>query len=94
MDLSLGVHPPRLHGRRGWMEGLCLLDYHLGPYHLPQPPLVPIQQQRDFGYQAGPADTRRDYGPPLPQPSWADQVEYQDGHGQLSAVADGNRPPA
>ena len=40
------------------------------------PALVPIQPRRDYSYQAGPVDTRRVYGPPESQPSWADQVEY------------------
>ena len=47
-----------------------------GPHHpAPPPPLVPIQPHGYLGYQARPADTRRDYGLPVSQPSWADQVE-------------------
>ena len=74
MDLSLGVLPLRLHGPREWMGDPRLLDR--APITLLH--LVPICSEGDFGYQAGFADTRRDYSPLVPQSSWADQVEYQD----------------
>ena len=73
MGLSLGGPP----SQTPWMDG-GPLSSRLGPHHPPPPPLVPIQPQGDFSYQAGHADTRRDYSPPVSQPSWADQVEYQD----------------
>ena len=76
MDLSLGGPPPQTPWSSGLDGGPS--SSRLGPHHPPLPVLVPIHSQGDFGYQAGSADARRNYGPPVPQPSWAYQVEYQD----------------
>ena len=65
MDLFVGGPP----SHSPWSSGM---DERRGPYHSPPPPLAPIQPQRAYGYQAGPVDTRRDYGPPVSKPSWAD----------------------
>ena len=54
------------------------MSSRLGPHPPPPPPLVPIQPQRDYGYQAGPVDTKRGYGRPVSQPFWAGQVDCQD----------------
>ena len=76
MDLSVGGPP----SQTPWSLGIDgrPLSSRLGPHHPPPPPLVPIQPQRGYVYHAGPVDTRRGYGPPVSQPSWVDQVEYQD----------------
>ena len=50
----------------------------LGPHYPPPTRLTRLRSQGEFGFQAGPKDTRRGYGPPVSQPSWADQLEYQD----------------
>ena len=76
MDLSVGGPPSHTPWSSG-MDGRHLSS-SLGPHHPPPRPLIPIQPQRDYGFQAGPVDTRRDYSPPVSQPSWADQAEYQD----------------
>ena len=67
MDFSLGGPPPQTPWSSGMDGGP--LSSRTGPHHPPPPLLVLIRPQGDFGYQARPADTRRDYGPPVPQPS-------------------------
>ena len=48
---SSALDPPWSSG----MDGRPMSS-RLGPHHLPPPPLVPIQPQRDYGYQAEPVD--------------------------------------
>ena len=64
MDLSVGAPPPQAPQSSGLDGGPS--SSRPGPHHPPPPPLVPIRSQGDFGYQAGSAETRRDYGPLVP----------------------------
>ena len=77
MDLSIGGPPPPLDL---WPSGSDMrpITSRLGPQRPPHPPLMPLQQERPFGYQARPMNIRWDHGPLMYQPSCVDQVEYQD----------------
>ena len=76
MDLSAGAPPPQ----NPWSSGLDggPSSSRQEPLHRHPPALIRFPSQGDVGAQTRLADTRRGHGPPVFQPSWTDQVEYED----------------
>ena len=78
MDLSVRAPPPQAPWSSDLGGGPS--SSRLGPHHPPPTPLIRLCSQGEFGFQAGPMDTRRGYVPRVPSPpgpiSWSIRIGW------------------